>query len=86
MSTITSSGKTKQYSMVRYWRYVFTPLLLFGVLLGLVLLFTAPDSQTATYNSLNKRISTNILPRGVSGFVSNITQNLPNAQLDPSAL
>lgn len=52
-----ASQKRKQFSTVRYWRYVFTPLLLIGLLLGVYLLFTMPDSHTDSYEVLSEQVS-----------------------------
>lgn len=46
---MATAQNQKRLSNVRYWRYVFTPLLLLVVVFGLYLLFTMPDTQTTDY-------------------------------------
>jgi hypothetical protein len=45
----------KKYSNVQYWRFVFTPLLLGSIILGLFLLFSSSDTQTTDFGSVIKR-------------------------------
>jgi hypothetical protein len=45
----------KKISNVRYWRYVFTPLLLITIAFGLFMLFASSDTQVADYSSLMKK-------------------------------
>ena len=47
---------SKKYSSNRYWRFVFTPLLLLVIGLGLYLLFTAPSTQLVSYDQLKSQI------------------------------
>lgn len=42
----------KKYSSVRYWRFIFTPLLLGTIILGLFLLFTSSDTQMTDFGSV----------------------------------
>lgn len=42
----------KKYSSVRYWRFIFTPLLLGTIILGLFLLFTSSDTQITDFGSV----------------------------------
>lgn len=81
---VSSVGNRKQYSTVRYWRYIFTPLLLVTALFGLFLLFTAPDAQTASYNTLVQRTNVS-LGSPVSAMSTNIVRGLQGLKLDPSA-
>lgn len=46
----------KKYSSNRYWRFVFTPLVLLVIGLGLYLLFTAPSTQLVSYDQLKSQI------------------------------
>ena len=74
----------KRYSTVRYWRYIFTPILLMGILFGLFILFTASDAQTAAYNTLTKRTNVS-LGQPASVLSMNILQGLQRLGPDPSA-
>lgn len=76
----------KRFSIVRYWRYIFTPILLITVIFGLYMLFTASDAQTAAYTTLVKR--TNVSLGGPTAPVMSmgILQNLQRLGPNPSAL
>jgi hypothetical protein len=50
-----AAASEKKYSSVRYWRFVFTPLLLGIVILGLFLLFTSSDTQITDFGSVIKK-------------------------------
>ena len=47
-----AASSEKKYSTTRYWRFVFTPMLLVTLLVGLVLLFTSPDTQVTDFGSV----------------------------------
>jgi hypothetical protein len=86
--TTNGNGKEPRYSTVRYWRYVFTPLLLFGLFVGLYLLFQTPDAQTASYANMvsktNSLVATGTVSSTAMGL-SGILSNLQNLGLNPSA-
>ena len=46
----------RKYSQQRYWRYVFTPMILLIVAFGIYILFTMPDTQSLTAQQIAKRI------------------------------
>lgn len=54
----------RKYNQQRYWRYVFTPMLLVIIAFGLYILFTMPDTQSLSYTQVTSRI--NSLRKGVS--------------------
>ena len=54
--------KSKQYSDVRFWRYIFTPLFLLGLFAGIFLLFTVPDTQFVSYDVLTNQVARLISP------------------------
>lgn len=43
---------TKRFSNVRYWRYVFTPLLLLVVVFGTVLLYTSDVAKGSSFGGI----------------------------------
>jgi hypothetical protein len=45
-------AEQKKFSSVRYWRFIFTPLLLGTIILGLFLLFTSSDTQVTDFGSV----------------------------------
>ena len=55
---------TKRFSNVRYWRYVFTPLIFLLLAIGLYILFTSDVAMSAPINALtvSYRRSTMKLP------------------------
>lgn len=80
MSSMIGSEKPKRYSSIRYWRYIFTPFLLFTVLFGLYMLFTMSDAQSASYDNLLKVTSASVLtPAGPFG--SNILRTMEKIHL-----
>ena len=42
----------KKYSLVYYWRYVFTPLIILLIVVGLYILFTLPDAHALDYSQV----------------------------------
>ena len=59
----------KQFSNVRYWRYVFTPLVFLIISIGLVILFTSDVTMTAPLNALTtsyRKNTMNLLPAGTN--------------------
>jgi hypothetical protein len=58
----------RKYNQQRYWRYVFTPLLLVIIAFGLYILFTMPDTQSLSYTQVTSRI--NSLRKGASNTAS----------------
>lgn len=45
--------ETYQYTLTRFWRYIFTPLLLLTLVFGWYVIFTLPGSQlTPTLSAL----------------------------------
>jgi hypothetical protein len=50
-----AAAPEKKYSANRYWRFVFTPLLLGVIILGLFLLFTSSDTQVTNFGSVIKK-------------------------------
>jgi hypothetical protein len=42
----------KRFSNVRYWRYVFTPMILIVMIFGLFIMYTADASMTSSFNSV----------------------------------
>lgn len=42
----------KRFSNVRYWRYVFTPMILIVMLFGLFIMYTADASMTSSFNTV----------------------------------
>jgi predicted MFS family arabinose efflux permease len=67
-----AAQKGKQYSTIRYWRYVFTPIFLLGLFLGLFLLFTVPDTQTLSYEALSNQVAKVFAPMAPSAPPSDI--------------
>ena len=50
-----AAAPEKKYSANRYWRFVFTPLLLATIIVGLFLLFTSSDTQVTNFGSVIKK-------------------------------
>lgn len=46
----------RKYNQQRYWRYVFTPLILIIVAFGIYIIFTMPDTQSLSIDQVTKRI------------------------------
>jgi len=46
----------KKFSQQRYWRFVFTPFLLFLIGFGIYILFTMPDTHLISTNDLKTQI------------------------------
>lgn len=77
-----------KYSTVRYWRYIFTPMLLFAVIFGLFMLFQAPDSQISSYKQVLSRADALISETGATtsdSGLSSILQNLQSLGIKPTA-
>lgn len=51
---MATASETK-YSNVRYWRFVFLPLLLITLFFGIFILFTSPDTQVSDFGSVIQR-------------------------------
>lgn len=51
---------SKKYSTVYYWRYIFTPLLLLTLAIGLFILFTTSDIQNLSYDKIQGQIITQL--------------------------
>ena len=47
----------RKYNQQRYWRYVFTPLILIIVAFGIYIVFTMPDTQSLSMDQVTKRIA-----------------------------
>ena len=47
----------RKYNQQRYWRFVFTPLILCIVAFGIYILFTMPDTQSLSTSQVASRIS-----------------------------
>jgi hypothetical protein len=59
----------KRFSNVRYWRYVFLPLILLIVAISLFILFTSDASMSAPLNALTtayRKNTMNMLPAGTN--------------------
>lgn len=50
-----AATQQKKYSALRYWRFIFTPLLLITVIIGLFMLFTSSDTQVNDFSSVVKK-------------------------------
>ena len=49
--------RPRKYNQQRYWRYVFTPMILLIVAAALYILFTMPDTQSLSYAQVTSRIN-----------------------------
>ncbi len=58
-----------RYSNVRYWRYVFTPMLLLTLLFGLFMLYSGDKASGASFQAL-----TGVLRRNIPGMNNNPTK------------
>ncbi len=47
-----ATASEKKYSAVRYWRFIFVPLLLVTIFFGIFLLFQSPDTQMSDFGSV----------------------------------
>jgi hypothetical protein len=64
----------RTFSQQKYWRYVFTPLLLFLIGFGIYILFNMPDTQTLNFRGVQTSLQKlGILNAASSG--SNIGSN-----------
>lgn len=60
---------TKRFSNVRYWRYIFTPLIFLIVAISLFIVFTSDVAMTAPLNALTtsyRKNTMNLLPAGTN--------------------
>lgn len=48
----------KEISMVIYWRYIFTPLLLLTIVFGLYVLFTISPTHNMSFDRVIKQFNT----------------------------
>lgn len=62
--------RPRKYNQQRYWRYIFTPMILAIVAFGLYILFTMPDTQSLSYSQVTSRI--NALRKGANNASSNV--------------
>lgn len=62
-----SGTVSKRYSNVRYWRYVFTPLVFLILGLGLLMLFTSDATMTSPLNTLTSSYRKNTMNLPLSG-------------------
>lgn len=46
----------RKYSQQRYWRFVFTPLILVLIGFGLYILFTMPDTQSISLDDVKQQL------------------------------
>jgi hypothetical protein len=46
----------RKYSQQRYWRFVFTPLILALIGFGLYILFTMPDTQSISLDDVKQQL------------------------------
>ena len=81
---MANTKESKRLSTVRYWRYVFTPLLLLVVVFGLYLLFTMPDTQTVDYKRAVSKAEELITSSAMGASVA--IPSAPRLSLDPSAI
>ena len=51
----------KRYSNVRYWRYVFTPLLFLIIAIALTIIFTSDASMTAPFAAITSSYRKNTM-------------------------
>jgi hypothetical protein len=51
---------SKRFSNVRYWRYVFTPLLFILLIFGIYILYTGDKATSANFSSLRGVLYRNI--------------------------
>lgn len=68
----------KKFSQQRYWRFVFTPFLLFLIGFGVYILFTMPDTHAISTSELKKQI-------GALKLNSNINNNFSSVGTAGSA-
>lgn len=62
----------RKFSQQKYWRYVFTPLLLFLIGFGIYILFNMPDTQTLNF----KGVQTSLQKLGIlNSAASNVGSN-----------
>jgi hypothetical protein len=47
----------RKYNQQRYWRYVFTPMILIIIAFGIYILFTMPDTQSLSTSQVTSRIA-----------------------------
>jgi hypothetical protein len=47
----------RKYNQQRYWRYVFTPMILVIIAFGIYILFTMPDTQSLSTSQVANRIN-----------------------------
>jgi len=47
----------RKYNQQRYWRYVFTPMILIIIAFGIYILFTMPDTQSLSTSQVASRIN-----------------------------
>jgi len=66
---------SKRYSNIRYWRYIFTPVVLLIALFGLFILFSDSPSN---YNNANLFAQVKTSDQSLSGLVSRL-KNIGNA-------
>ena len=59
---------TKRFSNVRYWRYIFTPLVFLILAIGLFLLFTSDKAMTSPFNALTTSYRRNTMNLPAAGF------------------
>ena len=83
---MANTKESKRLSNVRYWRYIFTPLLLLVVVFGLYLLFTMPDTQTVDYRRAYSKAEELITSSAMGGPAASAAPSAPNLRLDPSAI
>lgn len=50
-----AAASEKKYSTNRYWRFIFTPLLLGIITLGVFLLFTSSETQITDFGGVIKK-------------------------------
>ena len=47
----------RKYNQQRYWRYIFTPMILIIIAFGIYILFTMPDTQSLSTSQVASRVN-----------------------------
>lgn len=66
----------KRFSNVRYWRYVFTPILFLGLVFGIFLLYTGDKATGANFSSLRSVMYRNINSASSTNSLGTTLENL----------
>lgn len=49
---MSDRSEGRKYNNVRYWRFIFAPIIILILILGLYLLFTMPEEYSSNYSSI----------------------------------